>query len=115
MIYTWVPTNLTAVNIMTQADNIGGMMMFLLQFIVFLTLSVLRVFASKITSYANVDVILTGAQLLRPYNTIFCTPSSKYKLRTVQIFTYSLSAFLLCLKQYFKSENSGACLRFVYK
>lgn len=87
--------------------------MFLLQFIVFLTLSVLRVFASKTTRYADVDVILTGAQLLRPYNTIFCTPSSKYKLRTVQIFTYSFSAFLCVLINILKVKIvAPACAMF---
>lgn len=91
------------------------MMKFLLQLIVFLALSVLRFFASETTRYDDVDVILTGAQLLSPYTTIFSRPSSKSILRTVQIFTYSLSAFFLCFNQYFQSENRGVCLRFVYK
>ena len=89
-------------------------MKFLFQLIVFFTLSVLRFFASISSRYADVDVILIGAQLFRPCNTIFATPSSKSILGTVQIFTNFPSAFLLCFNQYFQSENRSACLRFVY-
>ena len=66
--------------------------MFLLQSIVFITLSVLRVFASKTTRYSDVDVILTCAQLLRLYNTIFA--HLPVNLNSVR-FKYSLTISVL--------------------